>query len=282
MLAVAETRGRAAWYLAAALAGLRKGDMQRLTWADVDFDQSTITIRDGKARREDVLPMHPQLAEALKRQSDASMAMPTANVFPQTVTDVTRRKDFLRAGIAREEVVTDRDGQPVMIGRGKNRRPRMRIVSEDAEGRVIDLHAMRTTLGTNLARAGVAPQIAQRIMRHSDYRTTLRHYTVLGLSDTAKAVEALPAIRTGPRKAATGTGDAQPPQYPQQYGRETARVGATPGDERGDDSSPPDARNPLRNRGKSERTRPDAAACVKAGERTRTVNIQLGRLTLYH
>src|SRR5262245_56057002 len=43
-------------------------------------------------------------------------------------------------------------------------------------------------LATNLARAGVAPQIAQRIMRHSDYRTTLKHYTVLGLRDTAAAI----------------------------------------------------------------------------------------------
>lgn len=31
LLAVARERGRDAWYLAAALAGLRKGDMQRLT-----------------------------------------------------------------------------------------------------------------------------------------------------------------------------------------------------------------------------------------------------------
>jgi hypothetical protein len=50
-------------------------------------------------------------------------------------------------------------------------------VIPDAQGKVIDLHAMRTTLGTNLARAGVAPQVAREIMRHADYRTTLKHYT---------------------------------------------------------------------------------------------------------
>ncbi len=33
---------------------------------------------------------------------------------------------------------------------------------------------LRTTLGTQLARAGVAPQITQRIMRHADFRTTNR------------------------------------------------------------------------------------------------------------
>jgi len=111
------------------------------------------------------------------------MATPKARVFPQTVTDLTRQKDFLRAGLAREEVVTDPDGQPIMVGKDKRSRPKTRIVCEDAEGRVIDLHAMRTTLGTNLARIGVPPQIAQRIMRHSDYCTTQQHYTILGLTD---------------------------------------------------------------------------------------------------
>ena len=136
------------------------------------------------------------------------MALPTARVFPQTVTDRTRVKDFLRAGLAREEVVVDAEGKPVMIGRGKWERPKTRIVTEDAEGRVIDLHAMRTTLGTKLARQGVAPQIAQRIMRHSDYKTTLKHYTVLGLTDTARAVNELPTIEAPQRAAMTGTEDA--------------------------------------------------------------------------
>ena len=95
--------------------------------------------------------------------------------------------------------------------------------------RRLDVHAMRTTLGTNLARAGVAPQIAQRIMRHSDYKTTLQHYTVLGLTDTAGAIASLPSIEA-PHEAstaATGT-DANPQQYPrqcaQQYEREGVRA----------------------------------------------------------
>ena len=59
---------------------------------------------------------------------------------------------------------------------------------------MVDLHALRTTLGTQLARAGVAPQVAQKVMRHGDYRTTLKHYTVLGLVDAAQAVGRLPRI----------------------------------------------------------------------------------------
>ena len=235
LMAVADDAGRKAWYMAAAMAGLRKGDLQRLKWADINFKAGTITISDGKAKRVDVISMHEQLAEELMRLRNECPALPLARVFPQTVTNMTRQKDFLRAGLAHRQIITDANGEPVMVGRGKWRHARTRIVTEDAEGRVIDLHALRTTLGTNLARAGVAPQVAMQIMRHSDYKTTLTHYTVLGLSDTSKAIDQLPRIEEPHREAATGTMGADPQQYPQQYpqqrGRETAPNGATWRDE---------------------------------------------------
>ncbi len=243
LLNVARQQGREAWYLAAVLAGLRKGDLQRLTWSDVDFAEGTITVRGGKAKRMDVIPMHPQLAEALRKRLEDRPAVGATRVFPETVTDRTRLRDFLRAGIAREEVVTDESGEPVMIGKGTKRsplRPKTRIVTVDEDGREIDLHALRTTLGTQLARAGVAPQIAQRIMRHGDYRTTLKHYTVLGLTDTAKAVDALPSIQSRDDQAerATGTADVRGRdevrvdhrRYPRQLQRESRRLSATAGE----------------------------------------------------
>jgi len=287
LLAVADERGRKAWYLAAALAGLRKDDLQRRTWADVDFDGGTITIAHGKAKRTDVVPMHPQLADVLQARRDENPAVPTARVFPTTVTNLTMVKDFLRAGLAHEVVVTDDNGEPVMIGKGKRRRAKTEIVVADDEGRVIDLHAMRTTLGTNLARAGVTPQIAQRIMRHADYRTTMRHYTVLGLTDTAAAIGRLPEIRGRESEAvrATGTDDLaaskKRQQLCEQLGRETVRnhakrcqLGGTR-DDKADVSETPIFV------GSNDSVRQDATRCEKAGDATRTRNIQLGRLMLY-
>jgi integrase len=239
LLAVAREHGRDAWYLAAAWAGLRKGDMQRLTWADVNFAEATLTIRQGKSKRTDTIPMHPQLAEALRRRLQAFPAVPTSRVWSETVGDLTRQKDFLRAGIARRVDVLDAEGKPVRIGKGKRARVRTRISVEDEEGRVIDLHALRTTLGTQLARAGVTPQVAQRIMRHSDYRTTLKHYTVLGLADTAAAMDRLPRIGLQSQAvAATGTTDdahgaplGRPQPFCQQLERQTGRLGASSCDE---------------------------------------------------
>jgi integrase len=168
LLEVAAERGRRTWYLAAALAGLRRSELIRLTWGSVDVDEGILTIRDGKAKREDVVPLHPDLLAEFKAVRPAE-AKATDRVFRTEVTNLTRKLDFKRAGI-----------EPV-----------------DALGRVADLHGLRATLGTRLARAGVAPQVAQRIMRHSDYRTTLKHYTMLSLADTTAAMHQLPGARAG-------------------------------------------------------------------------------------
>jgi integrase len=165
LLEVAETRGRRGWYLTAVLSGLRRGELIRLTWASVDLDQGVFTIRDGKAKREDIVPLHPELLAELKRIRPPH-AQPSDRVFPTEVTNLTRKLDFERAGI--------------------------RLV--DDQGRVADFHGLRATLGTRLARAGVAPQVAQRLMRHADYRTTLQHYTMLSLADTVAAMKRLPGV----------------------------------------------------------------------------------------
>ncbi|MEM7517529.1 MAG: site-specific integrase, partial [Planctomycetota bacterium] len=166
LFAVAEAQGglyRLAWYLGAALAGLRRGDLKRICWRDVDFEERLIRVRGGKAKREDLVPLHPQLREALEALKVEAKALPTAHVFPREVTTLTVRKDMDRAGIARE----------------------------DDQGRVADLHGLRTTLATALARNGVAPQIARGLMRHSSYETTLASYTALRTEDYAAALESV-------------------------------------------------------------------------------------------
>lgn len=150
LLTVAEPSGRKLWYLTAVLAGLRKSDLCRLTWGDVDFNNGCITVRDGKAKREDVIPLHPQLAYELRRVRSI-MSHPKTRVFPHAVGNLTRQKDFLQAGLAYKDA------------QGK-------IRTADQEGWVIDLHAMRTTL----ARQGVAPTggpadyATQRLPHHAE------------------------------------------------------------------------------------------------------------------
>jgi integrase len=164
LFAVAAKKGRQLWYMLAAMAGLRRSEIAGLTWADVDLDGGFLTISHGKAKRTDTLPLHPDLAAELRRVKP-DLVLPSARVFAAEMTNQTRRGDFLAAGINLKD-----------------------------EAGVADLHSLRTTLGTRLGRAGVAPQIAQRIMRHTDYRVTLKHYTRLTLDDSAAALSRLAPI----------------------------------------------------------------------------------------
>jgi len=68
------------------------------------------------------------------------------------------------------------------------------IPKVDAQGRTVDVHAMRHTFATLMARSGVMPATAQKLMRHSDIRLTMNIYTHLDLADTAGAVAALPTF----------------------------------------------------------------------------------------
>ncbi len=238
LLNVAEARGRKLWYMLAVYAGLRRREIAELLWGDVDLDGGTISISRGKAKRLDVIPLHPDLVEELARVRPA-LALPKARVFETAVTNQTRRRDFERAGIS----------------------------PADESGAVADLHALRTTLGTRLARAGVAPQITQRLMRHSDYRLTQKHYTRLTLQDDAGAIAMLPQLPTEERKStvrATGTAgeiaSKDPQQIPQQSAHETVRDRAKTCEKRPTGGSALDARKLKRRASLRENLRPLAMA----------------------
>jgi integrase len=247
---VARERGRLAWYACAYYAGLRKGDMQKLCWSDVDFKAMTLTIRQGKAKRVDVLSVHPTLATILGEQLEQAPAIGSAKVFRTAVTDATRRRDFERAGIPH----TDEDGHTA------------------------DLHALRTTLGTDLARNGVAPQIAQKIMRHANYQTTLQHYTVLGLTDTAAALAQLPDVLRS--VAMTGTDGTSPAIAPVRA--RGALSGAIPCNSAQDQVASPGSLDGTQPRTPCDVVQSSTTLYTKAGDAIRTRDIQLGRLTLYH
>jgi len=67
------------------------------------------------------------------------------------------------------------------------------IPYRDAEGLFADFHSNRHTFITNLARAKVAPKLAQDLARHSTINLTMNTYTHLGLLERSEAVNSFPA-----------------------------------------------------------------------------------------
>lgn len=178
LLAVSD--GRKPYYEFAYYTGLRVKAVKAAVWGDVDFDAAMIRVKVGnaKGKKDDIyLPLHPALAATLQAIKPA-FTLATTRIFKAVPTVRTFHRDCERAGIARY----------------------------DAEGRQLDRHALRTTLGTHLARAGVLPQSAMRVLGHSDVRITMKHYTALRIEDTAKAVQALPTIE--PSKAVASNVEA--------------------------------------------------------------------------
>lgn len=148
LLAVAAAQGprRLAWYAFGLYAGLRRGEIVRLLWRHVRIEEAELIIEGGKSGRRETVPIAPPLANAI---AAIGRGEPDHRVFPRPLSNDRRVADYLAAGIP----------------------------SPDPYGRICDLHSLRRTLHMRLVRAAVAPQIAQRIMRHSDYRVTLAHYT---------------------------------------------------------------------------------------------------------
>ncbi len=174
-------RERRLIYMTLVLTGLRRGELAALTWADLQLDDVpawvTVPASVAKNRKAESVPIRADLAHELQAwRAESWQASDAERVFtvPRELVKILRR-DLNAAEI-------------------------------DPAG--VDVHSLRHTTATYLAKAGVAPRTAQSIMRHSDIRLTLGTYTDPALLDTAGALTALPTM-TGSdgsdRMRATGT-----------------------------------------------------------------------------
>lgn len=155
--------------------GLRKNEIRSLTWSDLDLENGIGIVRNTKVGRSEEFNIMPDLVAELRDARPMLVGANSRKVFDSVPTHRTFRRDLERAS----------------------------ITVRDERGQVIDFHALRGTLGTRLAAAGVAPQVAKGVMRHSDYRTTVKHYHHLTLHDQRKALEI--ALAKAPQLVAEGT-----------------------------------------------------------------------------
>jgi len=165
---------RALVYKFMMLTGLRRGEVASLTIGALCLDEANHYVhvegKHAKSGRAATLPLRGDLADDLRKHIDR---LSGGKVAPGTPLFKAGR-NFLRgfnldlkaAGIAKR----------------------------DAHGRTVDVHCLRHTFATLLARNGISPSVAQKLMRHSDIRLTMNTYTHLDLADTAGAVAALPTF----------------------------------------------------------------------------------------
>lgn len=157
-------RLRRACYLCMLLTGMRRGEVVALRWCDIDEAEQVVRLSAAitKAGRDEEIPLHPQALQTLRAIRPPN-ARPGDRIFPVVPGIRQFDLDLQAAGIEKR----------------------------DARDLVVDIHALRTTTGTMLARAGVPPAVTQRILRHADMATTLKHYTALNRRDQVEALARL-------------------------------------------------------------------------------------------
>ncbi len=162
---------RALLYRVGVESGLRARELRSLTSSSFDLraDPPTVLVQAAysKRRREDVLPLRLDTARVL--ESLLRTRLPSAALFRMPASE--RLPDMLRADL-------DDAGIPY----------------RDDAGKVFDFHALRHQFITNLARAGVAPKVAQALARHSTIVLTMDRYCHLRAEDEVRALDSLPAL----------------------------------------------------------------------------------------
>lgn len=175
--------------------GARYGELTATSWTDIDFERRMLRLRaeTTKARRQRTIPLKAELAATLGALREAHVAVLRRPLNP------------------RDRVFLSPEGKPWPWHSVNVMRIFLRTLEAagidrvDDSGRQLDLHALRHTAATRLARAGVGLVHAQRILGHSDPKLTAQIYSHLEPEDLRDAIEQIGRSRT-PQNTNKATG----------------------------------------------------------------------------
>lgn len=185
---------RVLFYAVAAETALRLAELNSLCVCDFDLDgdRPCVRLRAASAKNRKApppCPLLPELAEQLRAQFDGKL--PGASAF-------NGPGQYHAARMLRQDMADARAEWIVAGATPEDRDKRARsdfLAPVDHRGRFADFHALRTTVATWLAEAGVSVFATQQLMRHADIRTTSDHYVKVRPDVTRAALEQLPRLR---------------------------------------------------------------------------------------
>lgn len=170
--------------------GARYGELRQTTWGDVDFRDRLLVLRaeNTKSRKQRVIPLcdamtkrfhalrahHESVLGRLPTVQDPVFLTPEGSPLPRPTTNPMRIFDR----------VLDRAG----------------IAKVNPQGEKLDIHSLRHTFASRLARAGVPLTHAQRLLGHSDPKLTSQIYTHLDAEDLRQSIEKLGTSNQDPSR----------------------------------------------------------------------------------
>lgn len=129
------------------LAGLRKSELLNLKVVDIDFDNLTLFVRQGKGAKDRIVPIGASLAVLLRRYEIERRRL--NKTCPEFFTSLNRNCGFTDAGLKR------------LVRKLK-----------DASRLDFHIHMLRHTYATLMIEGGCDIYSLSRMMGHSDIKTT--------------------------------------------------------------------------------------------------------------
>lgn len=128
-------------------AGIRKTELLNLRYTDVDIQNATLFINQGKGSKDRIIPISSTLAQSLKRYIDERMKF--NKTCPEFFTSSVRNSGLTEISLKR------------LIEKIKN-----------ATGIIFTIHKLRHTFATLMLEGGCDIYSLSRMMGHSDIKTT--------------------------------------------------------------------------------------------------------------
>ena len=174
-------------------AGMRLMECIRLRICDVDFAYKTIIIRDGKGKKDRVVPLPARLIDALKRQIDrvkiqhaedlqggfGEVYLPNAlaRKYPNAAKELRWQYVFGSSKLSADP----RSGKVMRHHIHENNLQKSVKKSADLGGlsKKVNCHTLRHSFATHLLESGSDIRTVQELLGHSDVSTTMIYTHVL-------------------------------------------------------------------------------------------------------
>lgn len=128
-------------------AGLRKGELLNLKYTDVDLENMSIFIRQGKGNKDRIVPINYKLADILLRYIKDRNGL--NRTCPEFFISINRNQGFTDTGIKR-----------------------LTETVREASGVKFTLHKLRHTFATLMLEGGCDIYSLSKMMGHNDIKTT--------------------------------------------------------------------------------------------------------------
>ena len=181
-----------ALYVLATWTGMRQGEVLGLSWPDVDLETGRLQVRRQLQR----LGGKPQLVQLKSESSRRTLPLiePVAEALRQHQRGQRKERWAARRDDRWDLVFTDPQGAPLEATAVLRA-----FQSHLAEAGLpkVRFHDLRHGAASLMAAKGVHPKIAQAILGHSNFSTTMDIYSHVGIEQQAEAFEAMASVLGG-------------------------------------------------------------------------------------